>query len=194
MPNLVDEFMQHPTGSLSTIKCSPWYYEDHCMLIGDAAHGVVPFFGQGMNSAFEDCRVLNELLDQYNDNWQHVMPAFYKSRKVNTDAVSEMSMDNYHEIQSDIRELKFNLKKEVEQELMHRYPGRYISKHVLVMFTNTPYALAKAHGVLQAELLNQICAKARCIEEIDWQEVDNLMSEYDKKLANLNSFEQSHSF
>lgn len=189
MPNLVDEFMQHPTGSLSTIKCAPWYHEDHCMLIADAAHGVVPFFGQGMNSAFEDCRVLNALLEQYNDNWQLVMPAFYKSRKENTDAVSAMSMDNYHEIQSDIRELKFNLKKGIEQELMHRYPLRYISKHVLVMFTNTPYAQAKAHGVLQVELLNKICSKWRSIQEINWNEVDSLMNEYDKKLANLSSFE-----
>lgn len=185
MPNLVNEFMQHPTGRLSTIKCSPWYYEDHCLLIGDAAHGVIPFFGQGMNSAFEDCRLLDEILDRHNDNWQQVMPAFYTSRKVNTDAVSEMSMDNYHEIQTDIRDPKFNLKKEAEQKLMHRYPERYVSKHVLVMFTNTPYAQAKAQGVLQTELLNKICLNVGCMDEIDWRLVDCLMDDYDKKLADL---------
>ena len=158
MPDLVNEFLHHPTGNLSTINCSPWYLEDQCLLIGDAAHGLVPFFGQGMNSAFEDCRIFNELLDQYDDDWQRVMPAFYKARKPNTDAVAAMSMDNYHEIQSDIRDPKFNLKKQIEHELMHRYPDRYISKHVLVMFTNTPYAQAKACGEIQNELLNKICA------------------------------------
>ncbi|KTD30015.1 MULTISPECIES: FAD-dependent oxidoreductase [Legionella] len=185
MPSLITEFMEHPIGNLSTIKCTPWYYEDQCLLIGDAAHGIVPFFGQGMNSAFEDCRILDDLLNQYDDNWRQVIPAFYASRKVNTDAVAAMSMDNYHEIQTDIRDEKFNLRKQMEQELMHRYPGRYVSKHVLVMFTNTPYAIANAYGEVQAELLTQICKKVRCIKEIDWNNVDKLMEQYDKKLANL---------
>nr|WP_287007575.1 NAD(P)/FAD-dependent oxidoreductase [Legionella sp.] len=185
MPNLIQEFTEHPMGHLSTIKCSPWYFEDSCLLIGDAAHGLVPFFGQGMNSAFEDCRMLNEFLDRYHDDWQQAIPAFYASRKLNTDAVAEMSMDNYQEIQSNIRDEKFNLKKQTEQELMHRYPQRYVSKHVLVMFTNTPYAKAKAHGVLQTELLNEICTKVRSVDEINWNEVDKLMKSYDKKLANL---------
>ncbi|MDX1836741.1 FAD-dependent monooxygenase [Legionella taurinensis] len=185
MPDLVGEFLHNPTGHMSTIKTSPWYYRDECLLIGDAAHGIVPFFGQGMNSAFEDCRILNELLDQYDDDWQTVMPAFYKSRKVNTEAVARMSMDNYHEIQIDIRDARFNLKKQLEQELMHRYPNRYVSKHVLVMFTNTPYSEAMALGDIQGELLNVICDEARCVEEINWKQVDLLMDEYDKKLANL---------
>ncbi|KTD25736.1 kynurenine 3-monooxygenase [Legionella lansingensis] len=192
MPDLIGEFFSHPTGHLSTVKCSPWHVEDHCLLIGDAAHAVVPFFGQGMNSAFEDCRILNELLDQYHDNWKQVLPAFFTSRKVNTDAVAAMSMDNYHEIQSDIRDEKFNLRKQTEQELMHRYPERYVSKHVLVMFTNTPYAKARACGELQQEMLKKICEKVRTIEEIDWKTVDDLMDEYDKNLANLRLRTESH--
>lgn len=185
MPNLVAECLYHPTGHMSTIHCSPWYYEDQCLLIGDAAHGVVPFFGQGMNSSFEDCRVLNELLDRYDDDWAKVMPAFYSSRKVNTDAVAEMSLENYHEIQCNIRDKHFNLKKQVEQLLMKRYPERYISKHVLVMFTNMPYAEALACGGIQAEFLNEICAKVRSIDKINWEKVDNLMNQYDKKLAEM---------
>nr|HAT8713449.1 NAD(P)-binding protein [Legionella jordanis] len=193
MPNLSWEFFNHPTGNLSTVKCSPWYLEDQCLLLGDAAHAIVPFFGQGMNSAFEDCRILDELLDQHEDNWKQVMPAFYKSRKVNTDAVAAMSMDNYHEIQIDIRDEKFNLKKQLEQELMHRYPKEYVSKHVLVMFSNTPYAKARAYGEIQQELLNSICKQVRCIEEVDWKEVDNLIKEYDKNLANLSLKDESPS-
>lgn len=180
MPDLVDEFLHNPTGRMSTIKCSPWNYEEQCLLIGDAAHGLVPFFGQGMNSAFEDCRLLNELLAEYEDDWARVMPAFYKTRKINTDAVAQMSMENYHEIQSDIRSPQFNLKKQLEQALMHHYPDRYISKHVLVMFTNTPYAEALARGKIQSDLLNEICKVTTSVETINWEYVDGLMSKYEK--------------
>ncbi|TAL60935.1 MAG: FAD-dependent monooxygenase [Legionella sp.] len=186
MPHLAREFFSNPTGHMSTIKCTPWYYRDECLLIGDAAHGVIPFFGQGMNSAFEDCRILDELLNQYADDWAKVMPAFYEQRKANTDAVAQMSMDNYYEIHSDIRNPQFILKKHVERQLMCRYPERYISKHVLVMFTNTPYARALAHGEVQAKLLDQICSSLKEGEELNWHEIDKLMIEYDKKLASCN--------
>lgn len=190
MPDLVGEFFENPTGHLSTINCSPWYYDAQCLLIGDAAHGVVPFFGQGMNSAFEDCRILDEMLDEHKDNWATVMPAFFKSRKLNTDAVASMSMDNYHEIQSDIRDEKFILKKQIEQKLMQHYPDHYVSKHVLVMFSNTPYAIAKALGEIQNALLNKIYLKTASIEDINWKEVDVWMNEYDNKLANFTGLEK----
>ncbi|STY28230.1 kynurenine 3-monooxygenase [Legionella wadsworthii] len=185
MPHLIQEFTQHPTGNMSTIKCDPWYYQDQCLLIGDAAHGIVPFFGQGMNCAFEDCRILNNLLNQHHDDWKKVLPDFYKSRKENTDAVARMSMDNFHEIQIDIRDKRFNLRKRLEHELMVRYPQEYVSKHVLVMFTNTPYAEAQAQGDLQKKFLDKISDKVECVEEIDWNEVEKELKQYDKKLANL---------
>ncbi|BCA95960.1 kynurenine 3-monooxygenase [Legionella antarctica] len=188
MPNLVSEFFENPTGNMSTIKCSPWHYRDECLLIGDAAHGVIPFFGQGMNSAFEDCRILDELLERHKDDWSIVMPVFYEQRKLNTDAVAKMSMDNYHEIHSDIRNSNFILRKQVEHELMVRYSQQYVSKHVLVMFTNTPYAQAMLQGELQENLLDHICYSIDHIKEVNWQEVDKLMNDYDKKLANI--FEQ----
>ncbi|HIC7357040.1 TPA: FAD-dependent oxidoreductase [Legionella pneumophila] len=185
MPNLVQEFFGNPTGHLSTIQCSPWYYKDECLLIGDAAHGIIPFFGQGMNSAFEDCRILDELLDEYQDDWSQVIPVFYEQRKVNTDAIAKMSMGNYHEIHSDIRNPKFILQKQIERELMLRYPEHYVSMHVLVMFTNTPYAKAMAIGELQSGLLEQICFPITDIKEINWQEVEKLLSAYDKNLAKI---------
>lgn len=185
MPNLINDFMEHPTGNMSTIKCDQWHYQDQCLLIGDAAHGVVPFFGQGMNSAFEDCRILNELLDAHQDDWAKVMPAFYQARKINTDAVAQMSMDNYHEIQTNIRDNRFNLKKQLEQVLMQRYPQHYVSKHVLVMFTNTPYAEAQAYGAVQSEFLDSLCEHVERIEDIDWYKVEKSLNYYDKKLAQL---------
>lgn len=186
MPHLVDEYFGNPTGKLSTITCSPWYFRDDCLLIGDAAHGIIPFFGQGMNCAFEDCRILNNLLEQHKDDWSKVLPVFYQQRKINTDAVAQMSMDNYHEIHSDIRNPAFNLKKQVEHELMMRYPTRYVSKHVLVMFTNTPYVVAQACGRLQAKLLEQICCDIDEMSEVNWKKVDDLLLEYDRNLANIN--------
>lgn len=185
MPNLMDEFLNHPTGSMSTINCVPWHYEDQCLLIGDAAHGVVPFFGQGMNAAFEDCRLLDLLLTQYQDDWSQVMPHFSKTRKADTDAVAAMSLDNFREIQTDIRSPHFNFKKQLEQVLMQRYPEHYVSKHVLVMFTNTPYKEAFAHGVLQNHLLEHICSLSTDFETMPWSEVDELMLKYDKNLTLL---------
>ncbi|MCP0913697.1 FAD-dependent monooxygenase [Legionella sp. 27cVA30] len=185
MPNLVGEFFTHPTGNLSTVQCAPWYYRDHCLLIGDAAHGIVPFFGQGMNSAFEDCRIFNEFLEKYEDNWEKVLPEFYAARKRSTDAVAAMSMDNYQEIQHNIRDEKFNLKKQVEHELMRRYPDRYVSKHVMVMFSNIPYETAYAYGEVQAAFLNDLCKDAHTIDEIDWKMVDKEIAKYDKKLTDL---------
>ena len=192
MPHLIEEFARHPVGNLSTVKCAPWYFEDQCLIIGDAAHGLVPFFGQGMNSAFEDIRVLNEFLDHYHDDWRQVLPAFYASRKPNTDAVAAMSMDNYHEIQKDISDKRFLLRKQTEQELMQKYPNRYISKHVLVMFTNTPYVKAKAYGEVQNDLLEHVCAKIQCTKEINWSHVDKLMDQYDKKLAKINTLYETN--
>lgn len=185
MPDGVGDFLNHATGYMSTVKCSPWHHDDQCLLIGDAAHGVIPFFGQGMNSGFEDCRILNELLDLHHDDWSRVMSAFYLSRKPDTDAVSEMSTDNHLEIQTGIRDRRFNFKKQLEQHLMQRYPARYISKHVLVMFSNMPYAKALAHGRVQDTFLDRICDQAMQISDVDWLCVDGLMREYDEALARL---------
>ena len=185
MPYLVEEFLNNPTGKMSTICTFPWNYKHSCLLIGDAAHGVVPFFGQGMNSAFEDCRVLNELLVTHQDDWHTIAPLFYQVRKPNTDAVAQMSLDNYHEIQTDIRQTAFNFKKQLEWALMKQYPDRYVSKHVLVMFTNTPYAQAYAIGELQLTLLDTIARKYKTLETVHWEEVAIFMQAYDKKLAQL---------
>lgn len=185
MPDLFGEFFSNPTGNLSTVQCSPWYYENQCLLIGDAAHGIVPFFGQGMNCAFEDCRMLAECLRRFDDDWEKVLPAFYESRKPNTDAVAAMSMDNYHEIQQGILDEKFNLKKQLQQELMQRYPKRYISKHVLVMFTNTPYKTCWSIGEIQERFLDKLCSKVNTLQEMDWQDVDKEMRAYEQETGDF---------
>lgn len=185
MPHLMEEMHDHPIGNMSTVICSPWHYEDHCLLLGDAAHGIIPFFGQGMNSGFEDCRILNELLENYDDEWAKVMAVFYALRKPNTEAVSKMSMDNYHEIHSGICDPQFNLKKELHHELMIKYPDTYQSMHVLVMFTNVGYALAQKVGEIQKVMLNKICLNKQSIAEIDWDFVKGLMVSYENDIKSL---------
>lgn len=183
MPDLISEFFKNPVGNLSNINCSTWYHSDKIVLIGDAAHGIVPFFGQGMNSAFEDCRIFNSLLDKFNDEWQQVLPEFFKSRKENTDAVAQMSMDNYQEIQCDIRDPKFNLKKQLEKILMQKYPSQYVSKHILVMFSNVPYKEAYELGSMQNVLLNSICENISSLDTLDWKHVEHCLLKYGKKMA-----------
>ncbi len=181
-PNLMDDFLQHPTGNMSTIACSNWFAKN-CLLIGDAAHGVVPFFGQGMNCAFEDCRVLNDLLITYDDDWSKVRDNFYRARLANSQAVAAMSLANFYEIQSGIRSEAFNFKKQLELQLMHRYADTYVSKHVLVMFTNTSYTQALEVGNVQSVLLNTIYEHFKQSKSIDWSFIDGLIVDYDKILT-----------
>ena len=175
---LVGDFFKNPVGALGTVRGGPWYHRDKILLVGDAAHAIVPFFGQGMNASLEDCVVLDELLDRHSDDWSKAMGDFYDSRRPNTDAVAELAMYNYDEIQSRVNDAAFRFRREVEFELMRRYPSRYASMHVLVMFTHVPYKLARDCLTLQNRLLPQICAGAGELGAIDWQRADRLMLQY----------------
>lgn len=184
-PDMVAEFIEHPVGTMSTIKSEPWHLDERILLLGDAAHGIIPFFGQGMNAAFEDCRILDGMLQQYRGDWSRVMPEFCRARKPNTDAVAKMSEDNYAEIQLGIRDPEFNLRKALELALMHRFPERYVSKHVLVMFSNTPYRTAYEVGVLQKEFLIRWTENISDLHAIDWSKVERELGDYDKKLTGI---------
>ena len=111
MPDLINEFTHNPTGHLSTIKCAPWYFKDHCLLIGDAAHAIVPFFGQGMNCGFEDCAVLNGLIDKYNNDWTKILEAYQLSRKPDSDAIADLAINNFIEMRDKVADPKFLLQK-----------------------------------------------------------------------------------
>lgn len=181
MPTLCEDFFSRPTGTLPTVTGGPWHVEGKVLLLGDAAHALVPFFAQGMNSAFEDCAVLMECLDAYEGRWAEVFPAFFRARKVNTDAVADMAMQNYREIQDYIADDAFLLRKHIERELMRRFPDRYTSMHVLVMFTLEPYAYAKACGALQKALLDDICAGVSRPDQVDWAAVEAKLARYSEE-------------
>ena len=148
MPDLLNDFKNNPTGSLVTIRCAPWYYRDKVCLIGDAAHAVVPFYGQGMNAAFEDCVVLDECLHQFT-NRQQAFAEYFQRRKVNADALADLAVGNFIEMRDKTASKTFRAKKKLDHFLEATLPGSYLPLYTMVTFTRIPYAQAARRARLQ---------------------------------------------
>lgn len=142
MPTLTEDFFHNPTSSLVTIRCAPWTLEDKAMLIGDAAHAIVPFYGQGMNAGFEDCRVFDELLTKHGDVWADAMHEYQFVRKPNSDAIARLAMENFIEMSERVADPKFLLRKKIEQHLHSRYGEAFIPVYSMVTFSHIPYVNA----------------------------------------------------
>jgi kynurenine 3-monooxygenase len=156
-PNLLSDFKTNPTSSLITVKINPWTYQDKSLLIGDAAHAIVPFYGQGMNAGFEDCTELIEIIEKNNDtDWDKILQQYAKARKVNGDAVAQLALNNFIEMRDLIADPKFLERKKIEKELGLLYPSIYNSVYEMVSFTNTPYNKALNSANAQNELYNKI--------------------------------------
>ena len=140
MPTLLEDFRQNPTGSLVTIRCAPWYYQDKVCLLGDAAHAVVPFYGQGMNAAFEDCVVLDECLEKFPENWERGFAEYFSRRKENTDALADLAIGNFIEMRDKTASKTFRAKKKLDHLLEAALPGIYLPLYTMVTFTRIPYA------------------------------------------------------
>ena len=177
MPDLVQDFFDHPAGRLGTVRCQPWHFEDCGLILGDAAHAIVPFHGQGMNAAFEDCSELIRLLDEHDDDWGQVNREFTASRKPNADAIAEMALENYTTMRSTVTDPKYALKKEIGFELERRYPNKYIPRYSMVMFHTTPYSDALSDGVKQQQILQQLTQSAEQIDEVDWELAHKLIND-----------------
>lgn len=134
MPNLIDDFFKNPTSSLGTVKCSPWHYKGNTLLMGDAAHAIVPFYGQGMNAAFEDIVELDKILDDFEGNWETVFKTYEGSRKKDTDAIADLAIDNFHEMKEHVNHAVFREKRRLEMALEKHFPEEYSSKYSLVTF------------------------------------------------------------
>lgn len=168
MPQLAAEFLQHPTGIMGTVRCQQWSVGDRLLLIGDAAHAITPFHGQGMNCCFEDCRELDELLAASSD-WAATCREFATSRRPNTDAIAAMAIENYLEMRDTVRDPKFHLHKALALELERRHPERFVPRYSMVMFhDDIPYAVAFRRGRIQDEILTALTAAADGIEAIDF--------------------------
>jgi len=175
MPQLPDNYFANPTGAMVTIKCSPWHVEGKWLLLGDAAHAIVPFFGQGLNCGFEDCTCLLELTDRYGADWPRVFKEFEEQRKVNTDAIADMAIENFVEMRDRVADPRFLFRKKVELTLEAKYPLQFVPKYAMVTFHRVPYSVALARGVIQEGILAELCDPIRRIEDLDWTKADRLI-------------------
>jgi len=175
MPDLADNFFTNPTGAMATIKCSPWYPHGGALLLGDAAHAIVPFFGQGINCGFEDCTCLLELLDRYGADWKRVFPEFEQARKVNTDAIADMAVENFVEMRDRVADPQFLFRKKVELALEAKYPNLFVPKYAMVTFHRVPYATAMQRGQLQDRMLTELCEGIERVDDLDWSKADSLI-------------------
>lgn len=165
MPNLAADFLQNPTGTLGTIKCYPWQAYGNTLLLGDAAHAVVPFYGQGMNASFEDVLVLDGLLDAHGDDWEALFTAFQDIRKKDTDAIADLAVDNFYEMRDHVANPVFMRKRRLETLLEQQFPG-YFSKYSLVTFRDdVPYSTAMEKGSKQDAYLMHLCGQS---EDTAW--------------------------
>jgi kynurenine 3-monooxygenase len=153
MPTLLEDFRQNPTGSLVTIRCAPWYYKDKVCLVGDAAHAVVPFYGQGMNAAFEDCVVLDECLEKFPDNRERAFAEYFECRKENADALADLAIGNFIEMRDKTASGAFRAKKKLDHFLEAALPGIYLPLYTMVTFTRIPYAEAARRALLQDRIV-----------------------------------------
>jgi len=149
MPDLLEDFKNNPTGSLVTIRCAPWSYRDKIALVGDAAHAVVPFYGQGMNAAFEDCVVLDECLADFPANRERAFAEYYARRKENADALADLAIDNFIEMRDKTASKTFRAKKKLDHLLEGLLPGVYLPLYAMVTFTRMPYATAAKRARIQ---------------------------------------------
>ena len=161
IPNIKDEFLNNPTGALGTVKCSPWSYQNNTILMGDAAHAIVPFYGQGMNASFEDVVVFDEILNQDLKDWDSVFKTYEKTRKEDTDAIADLAIDNFYEMKDHVANPLFKQKRKIEMDLEKHFPNQYFSKYSLVTFNeNISYSEAMKKGRAQDKaLLNMIADK-----------------------------------
>ena len=156
LPDLPAQFAAHPQGQLGTVHTAPWHLKGQVLLMGDAAHAIVPFHGQGMNAAFEDCAVLDELLTRHPDG-QRLFGEFERSRRPNTAAIARMALENYTEMRDTVLDARFVRRRTIAMGLERRFPGRFIPRYSMVMFhPEIPYAEALRRGEVQAQLLEEL--------------------------------------
>ena len=176
MPNLAQEFFGHPTGSLVTINCLPWQRQGKILLVGDAAHAIVPFYGQGMNAGFEDCTVLRGLLEQHPGDWDTIFTSFQNLRKPNTDAIADLAVYNFIEMRDKVADPRFLLQKKIEAKITGQFPDAWLPLYSMVTFSpDLPYAEALGNGQRQEEIMRQLMAHIQSEADYDKPEVQEYL-------------------
>lgn len=185
MPNLIKEFFKNPTAPLGTIKCSPWHYKGNTLLMGDAAHAIVPFYGQGMNASFEDVVEFDAVLKTNKGDWETVFKTYEANRKKDTDAIADLAIDNFHEMKDHVAHPIFKEKRKLEMALEKEFPTQYASKYALVTFNqNIGYKEAMITGRAQDKaILNLLADKKICLNS-DLKNVLELVKTETKHILN----------
>ena len=176
MPTLEEDFFNNATASLVTVKCYPWTREDKFALIGDAAHAIVPFFGQGMNCGFEDCSVLNELIETYGDDWGAILQSFQQLRKPDADAIAELALNNFVEMRDKVGDPKFLLQKKIEGAFSKKYPDKWIPAYAQVTFSpHIRYSEALKNSIRQEAIMQEIMAIPGIENKWEDEEIEKMM-------------------
>jgi len=155
MPTLVEDYFANSTSSLVIVRCFPWSYRDKALILGDASHAMVPFYGQGMNCGFEDCTVLDKIMNEEND-WQTIFRKFENSRKPNADAIQQLALRNFIEMRDLVADEKFVLRKKIEAKLSLQFPDKWLPLYSMVTFSHIPYSEALKEGNRQDALMQQV--------------------------------------
>lgn len=175
IPNLEKEYFSNPTGSLVTVRTFPWTWKNRLMLIGDAAHAIVPFYGQGMNCGFEDCVELDRLMVEFNHDWDKVMPAYEAARKPNGDAVADLALANFIEMRDLVGKPEFLLRKKIEARFNEKHPEKWTPLYTMVTFSETPYSVALREGKRQERIMDRVMALPDIEKKWDSEEVEQLI-------------------
>jgi kynurenine 3-monooxygenase len=176
IPSLTHDFFHNPTGSMVTVKSAPWHVDGRAVLLGDAAHAIVPFFGQGMNCGFEDCGVLDGLLARHS-RWDEAFAELSRLRKPNADAIADMAVENFIEMRDSTASPRFLLEKQVEKVLLNAFPGQFLSRYSLVSFSRVPYRLAYEVGALSGAIVSELSEGLTRAEDVDLERAARLVRE-----------------
>jgi kynurenine 3-monooxygenase len=176
MPDAIAEFNAHPVGFLGTVSAAPWHVQGQAILIGDAAHAMVPFHGQGMNCCFEDCIQFDAAAAA--GDWEQVFKEFDTARKPNTDAIAAMARDNYLEMRETVADPRFQLQQALSLELERRFPRRFIPRYSMVMFHHEiPYRTALERGASQSDILEALThGEVRSLADVDFERAERLVN------------------
>ena len=176
MPTLLDDFFNNPTSSLVTVKCFPWTFDHKIALIGDAAHAIVPFYGQGMNCGFEDCVVLNELIDKHGEDWTAILDEYQALRKPDGDAIADMAEANFIEMRDKTADKTFLLQKKIEARFAEKYPDKWIPFYSMVTYSpHIRYSTALREGQRQQAIMDKVMATPNIESKWESEEVDQLI-------------------
>jgi kynurenine 3-monooxygenase len=176
IPELTHDFFHNPTGSMVTVKSAPWHVGGRAVLLGDAAHAIVPFFGQGMNCGFEDCGVLDLLLSRHR-RWGEAFAEFFRLRKPHADAIADMAVENFLEMRDRTASPRFLLEKQVEKVLLNAFPGQFLSRYTLVSFSRVPYRLAYEVGTIASGIVSELAEGLTRAEDVDLDRAARLVRE-----------------